>query len=192
MLLRILRAIYNWLAQATKHKTVDPFAVQNEQVYEVRGQFERALRDKLSKAHGPQSKALATHITNYIFDYGEFDYDSSTPKELKQLVNTELVNVCTHQVVEPLKLCQVMVHRAVQLKRFGKEFESHLRDLWILCLVPVGPFTPPGSAFPLPAHQTLLSRMRTIEVSDRQVDACLKVWQDPTLKQALEAWASAA
>jgi hypothetical protein len=191
MLLNVLRAIYLWLSQVSKFKAVDPLEAQNDQVYETRNSFERALRDKLAKTQGEQAKTLSRYITNYIFDFGEFDFDPSEPKGVKQVVNEELINVCTHQIIDPLKLCQVVVHRAVQLKRFGKEFESHLRDLWTLCLLPVGPFTPRGSGFPLPAHLTLLNRMRAIEVSDRQVEACLKVWQNPALTNALKAWSSA-
>jgi len=169
MLLNVLRAIYLWLSQVSKFKAVDPLEAQNDQVYETRNSFERALRDKLAKTQGEQAKTLARYITNYIFDFGEFDFDPSEPKGVKQVVNEELINVCTHQIIDPLKLCQVVVHRAVQLKRFGKEFESHLRDLWTL----------------------LLNRMRAIEVSDRQVEACLKVWQNPALTDALKAWSSA-
>ena len=64
MLLNVLRAIYLWLSQVSKFKAVDPLEAQNDQVYETRNSFERALRDKLAKTQGEQAKTLSRYITN--------------------------------------------------------------------------------------------------------------------------------
>ena len=176
----------------SKKKKADPMAAQNEMVYEVRNQFEKNLREALKKAHGDKSKQIAEIATNYVFDFGEFGFDFSEGKDLKKIVGAELVNICNYDVVDPLKLVRAMVHRALQLKKTGQIYEDHMRDLWILCLVPVGPLTPPDSFFPGTAgHLNFVKRLRLVEITDRQAENAKRVWKDPHLKAILEAWLTA-
>jgi hypothetical protein len=187
----MFRALFQFLF-GRKKKKLDPLAAQNDMVYQVRTAFEKQLRDALKKAHGDQSKQVAEIATNYVFDFGEFGFDFSEGKDLKKIVGAELVNICNYDVVDPLKLVRAMVHRALQLKKIGQIYEDHMRDLWILCLVPVGPLTPPDSFFPsTTGHLNFVKRLRLIEITDRQAENAQRVWKDPHLKAILEAWLTA-
>lgn len=186
----IFQSLFGWLFGGKK-KTADPMKAHNDMVYEVRTEMEKGLRDVFTKTHGNKAKQVAEIATNYVFDFGEFGFDFSEGKDLKKIVGAELVNICNYKVVDPIKLCQAMVHRALQAKKTGEIFDSHMRDLWILCLIPVGPLTPPNSFFPLTGHQNFVKRLRAIEVTDRQVENCKRVWTDPQLVGMLDAWLTA-
>jgi hypothetical protein len=187
----MFKALFQFLFGSKKKKT-DPMAAQNDMVYEVRNQFEKGLRETLKKAHGDKSKQIAEIATNYVFDFGEFGFDFSEGKDLKKIVGAELVNICNYDIADPLKLLRAMVHRALQLKKTGQIYEDHMRDLWILCLVPVGPLTPPDSFFPSTAgHMNFVKRLRLVEITDRQAENAQRVWKDPHLKAILEAWLTA-
>ncbi len=187
----MFKLLFGWLTGSNKKKKADPMAAQNDMVYEMRTTMEKGLRDALKKAHGDKSKQIAEIATNYVFDFGEFGFDFSEGKDLKKIVGAELVNICNYNIVDPLKLLRAMVHRAYQLKKTGQIYEDHMRDLWILCLVPVGPLTPPDSFFPTVAHQNFVKRLRLIEITDRQAENAARVWKDPHLKAILEAWLTA-
>lgn len=180
--------LFSWLFGGKNKKAADPLAVQNERVYELRTSLEKGLRDLFTKTHGDKSKQIAEITVNYIFDFGEFGFDFSEGKDLKKIVGAELVNLCNYKLVDPIKLLQAIVHRALQTKKTGEIFESHMRDLWILCLIPIGPLTPPDSFFLMPQQQNFVKRLRAMEITDHQVQNCKRVWNDPTLIAMLEAY----
>jgi hypothetical protein len=184
----MFKKLFGWLFGSKSSKSKDPLSQQNDLVYETRTAIEKGLRDQFRKIHGDKAKQVAEIVTNYIFDFGEFGFDFSTGKDLKKTVGAELVNVCNYKLVDPNRLCQAMVHRALQMKHTGETFDSHMRDLWILCLIPVGPLTPPDSAF-LPVHQNFVKRVREIEITPAQAKNCLAMWdKNPQLQSALNAY----
>jgi hypothetical protein len=166
----------------------DPAAQLNTLVYETRTDFEKRLRKLLQEAHGTQANKVAELVTNYVFDFGEHGFDMSASNVLKKPVNAEINNLAQHQLVPPKMLCKVLIHRAIQKREFS-DFDAHMTDLWALCLVPVGPFTPPDSQFPTQAHRNLAERLRKIEVSRKQVEQCKLLWRkDQEFQSAADAY----
>jgi hypothetical protein len=112
----------------------------------------------------------------------------STGKDIKKVVGAELLKVCEYKLVDPIQLCVALTQRALANKKTGEVFESHLRDLWILCLVPIGPFTPPDSAFPTSQQQLLAKRIREIAITHKQVENCIKAWPGHMLVPHMQKW----
>lgn len=169
-------ALFKWLFGKRASKKT-PTERLDDMLYQGRVDLEKKLKAKLRQGHGENAARIAELICNYIFDFGEFGYDFATGKNFRNIIEKELADLCNHQFINPKMLCQIMVHRAVQIKEYNK-FDRHMRDLWILCLLPVGPFTPTDQFFPTQAHRNLAARLRTIEVTDRQITNCEKVWKN--------------
>jgi hypothetical protein len=170
MFLSFIRKLFGGKAET------DPAAQLNTLVYETRTDFEKRLRKLLQDGHGNQSNKIAELVTNYVFDFGEHGFDFASGNVLKKPVNAEINNLAQHQLVPPKTLCKVLVHRAIQKKEFS-DFDAHMNDLWMLGLVPVGPFTPPDTQFPTQAHRNLAERLRKIEVTRKQVEVCKALWR---------------
>jgi hypothetical protein len=187
----MFKALLSMLFGGSKKK-VDPAEQQKQRVYQLRTDLEKGIKARLIKSKDPKAAGeIAELVVNYIFDFGEFGFEMSTGKDIKKVVGAELLKVCEYKIVDPIQLCVAITHRALATKKMGEVFETHLRDLWILCLVPIGPFTPPDSAFPTPQQQMLAKRIREIAITPKQVENCIKAWEGSMLVPHMQKWHAA-
>ncbi|MRD56104.1 hypothetical protein GH816_06070 [Betaproteobacteria bacterium LSUCC0115] len=186
----MLKALLSMLFGGSKKKSLDPAEQQKQKAYQLRTDLEKGIKAKLiaQKKDAKAAGEIAELVVNYIFDFGEFGFEMSTGKDIKKVVGAELLKVCEYQLVDPIQLCVALTQRALANKKTGEVFESHLRDLWILCLVPIGPFTPPDSAFPTSQQQLLAKRIREIAITPKQVENCIKAWPGHMLVPHMQKW----
>jgi hypothetical protein len=189
----MLKALLSMLFGGSKKKNLDPAEKEKQRVYELRTNLEKGLKAKLiaQKKDSKTAGEIAELVVNYIFDFGEFGFEMSTGKDIKKVVGAELLKVCEYKLIDPIQLCTAMTQRALATKKIGEIFETHLRDLWILCLVPVGPFTPPDSAFTIQQQQLLAKRIREIAITPHQVENFIKAWPGHMLVPHMQKWHAA-
>jgi len=188
----MFKALLSMLFGGSKKKNLDPAEKEKQRVYELRTTLEKGLKAKLTKSKDAKAAGeIAELVVNYIFDFGEFGFEMSTGKDVKKVVGAELLKVCEYKLIDPIQLCIAMTQRALATKKTNDVFENHLRDLWILCLSPVGPFTPPDSAFPTSQQQLLAKRIRDIAVTPKQVENCIKSWEGNMLVPHMQKWHAA-
>lgn len=152
--------------------------------YKSRLNMEKAVKAALRKKSPQHASRAAEHIANFIFNFGDYGFQLDTPKDVIQLVTSEIDQLASLQSVAPDTLCRVLVHRALELKANDLNFESHMRDLWSMGYLCIGPLTPAAEQFPTQPLRNMANRVRQMETISRHREQFETLWKNhPSYKR---------
>lgn len=116
---------------------------------------------------------LAKGIADDIFDFYEFRYINPHIARYKKEIELQKIVLHQYRVESPIALCEQLVKRAIDLEISITRFTSHMRELWLLYLIPVGRLTP-ESIFKIPGAEEYGAALKAIEITDDQLEEYLK------------------
>lgn len=116
---------------------------------------------------------LAKGIADDIFDFYAFRYLNPQVERYKREIELQKIVLHQYKVESPFALCEQLVKRAMDLEVSITRFSSHMRELWVLCLIPVGRLTP-DSIGKISGSEEYVAALKAIEITDEEIENYLK------------------
>lgn len=112
-------------------------------------------------------------ITDYVFDFNKRLYHDYHVERFMHQVHSEKSALYKFQIETPDLLCEQLVRRAAELKVPMTLFTHHMRELWILYLIPVGKLTP-KSIYRVPGGQSYVMSLENLPTPKEQVNKYMR------------------
>ena len=113
-------------------------------------------------------------VTDFVFDFNKRLHHDYHVERLMSQVHAEKNMLYKYQIEFPNVLCEQIIRRAVEVKAPISLFTHHMRDLWMIYLVPVGKLTP-NTLNKIPGAESYIAALLNLPTTKEQINKYLEL-----------------